>query len=63
MRYKIDGYNNTTIVKYERETFTLVEAISIARYFNTHYGCDFVVVKDTTTNEYVYSIEEKGGMI
>ena len=63
MRYIIKGFNNKVCEMYERETFTLGEAIAIARYLNTYYGCDFVVVKDTTTNEYVYSIEEKGGVI
>lgn len=56
MRYKITGFNNTDIVMLERETFTLGEAIATARYLNTYYNCDFVVVVDTTTNKHVYTI-------
>ena len=56
MRYTIKGFNNTEIVMYERETFTLGEAIAIAKYLNTYYNADFVVVVDTATNKHVYTI-------
>ena len=56
MKYIIKGFNNTDIEMYERETFTLGEAIAIARYLNTYYKADFVVVVDTTTNKHIYTI-------
>lgn len=56
MRYKITGFNNTDIEMYECETFTFVEAKAVAKYFNTDYNADFVVVVDTTTNKHVYTI-------
>lgn len=56
MKYSIKGFNNTDLEMYERETFTLGEAIAIAKYLNTYYNCDFVVVVDTTTNKHVYTI-------
>ena len=57
MKYKIIGYNNTDITKYECETFTHEEAIATAKYFNTCCGCELVIVKDITTNQYVYAID------
>ena len=56
MRYSIKGFNNTDLEMYERETFTLGEAIAIARYLNTYYKADFVVVIDNTTGEQIYVI-------
>lgn len=56
MRYIIKGFNNTDIEMYERETFTLGEAIAIAKYLNTYYNADFVVVVDNTTGKHVYTI-------
>lgn len=56
MRYSIKGFNNTDLEMYERETFTLAEAIAITKYLNTYYNCDFVVVVDTTTNKHIYTI-------
>lgn len=56
MRYSIKGFNNTDLEMYERETFTLGEAIATARYLNTYYNADFVVVTDNTTGKQVYII-------
>lgn len=56
MKYSIKGFNNTDLEMYERDTFTLGEAIATARYFNTYYNADFVVVIDNTTGKQVYTI-------
>ena len=55
--FKVTGFNNLTLEKYERKTFTYQEAVSMAKYFNIHYGCDFVVVQRISTNKYLYSID------
>ena len=56
MRYNITGFNNTDLEKCECETFTLAEAKAVAKYFNTEYNCDFVVVVDNRTGKQVYTI-------
>ena len=59
MNYIVKGFNNTILEQYEHTTFTLTEAICVAEYFHTHYGCDFVVVQDIATNRFEFEIWDR----
>ena len=55
-KFKVTGFNNSTLEMFERETFTRQEAIATAKYYNLNYGYDFVVVSNIKKNQIVYTI-------